>query len=54
MKKTELSNSREQYVAPCCNVLNVETEGVLCASEWGDEDEAGSGLFEDPNYQYNF
>ncbi|MCM1177308.1 MAG: hypothetical protein NC308_03940 [Clostridium sp.] len=43
MKKTELSNSREQYVAPCCNVLNVETEGVLCAS-YGEYDEAGNPI----------
>ncbi len=54
MKKTELFNSREQYVAPCCNVFTVESEGVLCASDWGDEDGAGSGLFENPDYQYNF
>lgn len=31
-------NAAEVYEAPVCEVLELQTEGVLCDSEWTDED----------------
>lgn len=34
-------NAAEVYEAPVCEVLELQTEGVLCSSGWGIGDEGG-------------
>ena len=34
-------NAAEVYEAPVCEVLELQTEGVLCDSDWGLGDEGG-------------
>ncbi|MCM1176892.1 MAG: hypothetical protein NC115_09650 [Bacteroidales bacterium] len=48
MKKSDFINADESYVAPCCNVMSFEAEGVLCQSGiYGNDGEAGGDLYED-------
>ena len=34
-------NVAEVYEAPVCEVLELQTEGVLCSSDWGPGNEGG-------------
>lgn len=53
MKKIELLNVRNPYMSPYCKIFTVEPEGILCNSDWGDEDEAGTDIYEDEEYWYD-
>lgn len=32
MKTTQLFDSKERYCTPCCKVISLSSEGILCAS----------------------
>ena len=47
-KKHLLMKRIERYESPQMEILELHTEGVLCAS--GDDPRDGSGLFDSPDY----
>ena len=47
-KNIMLMERKEKYESPSAEVLELHTEGVLCAS--GDDPRDGSGLFDSPDY----
>lgn len=52
MNKQFFDNGNKPYCAPSCEVLSIETEGILCAS--GNPNVPGGDLFENPDYSYDF
>ena len=43
-----LMERKEKYESPSAEILELQTEGMLCAS--GDDPRDGSGLFDSPDY----
>lgn len=52
MNKQFFDNGNKPYCAPSCEVLSIETEGILCAS--GNPNGPGWDLWENPDYSYDF
>ena len=42
MSCSKLISAREPYFAPCCEILSLQAEGVLCQSPFGEAGKAGS------------
>ena len=46
---------KEAYITPTTDTLELRSEGFICQSGvWGNPNDPGSGLIEDPNYSYDF
>ena len=45
----------KDYESPTVDLLKIKFEGMICQSKnWGDSNEPGGGLGEDPNYTFDF